>query len=162
VAPGAYAPPRAFPEGISAYEKVELTVEPVVTFLGFEHPALQAAFKEPGQDLRAFLGHPVNDDAFTQALAERTTGPRHQFGGYADPVQGPVEWEVAMAALGNPDPHDPRLETEQARWTLLAQIDTDDHAGMMWGDCGALYWLSLYEDLAAGQFTKTSFTWQCS
>jgi hypothetical protein len=22
------------------------------------------------------------------------------------------------------------------------QVDTDDHAGMMWGDCGALIWLS--------------------
>jgi uncharacterized protein YwqG len=67
-----------------------------------------------------------------------------------------------MAALGSRDPHDPRVAAEQARWTLLAQIDTDDRAGMMRGDCGTLYWLSRHEDLARGQFTNTSFTWQCA
>jgi hypothetical protein len=162
VDPGEHAPPRACPEGIKPYERVDLAVEAVVTFPGLEHPDLQAAFKAPGEDLRAFLGHPVNDAAFVEALAERMAGPRHQVGGYADPVQGPVEWEVAMAALGSRDPHDPRVAGEQARWTLLAQIDTDDRAGMMWGDCGALYWLSRHEDLACCQFTNTSFTWQCA
>jgi hypothetical protein len=53
----------------------------------------------PGEDLRAFLGHPVNDEAFAEALSERVAGPRHQVGGYPVTVQGPVEEEVAMAAL---------------------------------------------------------------
>ncbi len=74
----------------------------------------------------------LTDVAFDQTLAGRITGPRHRVGGYADPVQGPVEWEVAAAELGNPDSRDPRIAAEQARWTLLAQIDTDDRAGMMW------------------------------
>ncbi|HEV2371651.1 MAG TPA: YwqG family protein [Streptosporangiaceae bacterium] len=153
---------RACPEGIRPYERVELTVEAVVTFPGWEHPDLRAAFSSPGEDLRAFLGHPVNDAKFTESLAGRIIGPHHQVGGYADPVQGPVEWEVAMSALANPDPQDPRVPAEQARWTLLAQIDTDGRAGMMWGDCGALYWLSRHEDLNDGRTTETSFTWQCS
>jgi Domain of unknown function (DUF1963) len=161
VDPCGQAQPRACPDGIKPYERVDLAVEPVVTFPGFEHPDLQAAFKAPGEDLRAFLGHPVNDAAFAGALAERMAGPRHQVGGYADPVQGPVEWEVAMAALGSRDPHDRRVAAEQGRWTLLAQIDTDDRADMMWGDCGTLYWLSRHEDLAGRQLTSTSFTWQC-
>jgi len=111
---------------------VDLTAEPVVTFPALEHPDLQAAFMAPGEDLRAFLDHPVNDAAFAGALAGRAAGPRHQVGGYAYPVQGPVEWEVAMAALGSRDLHDPRFAAEQAQWTLLAQVDTDDRAGMMW------------------------------
>ena len=159
VNPGQRASIRVCPDGIRAYERVDLTVEPVMTFPGAEHPDLQAAFMAPGEDLRAFLGHPVNDGQFAASLAERTPGPRHQVGGYACPVQGPVEWEVAIAALGNPDPRDPRVAAEQAQWTLLAQIDTDDRAGMMWGDCGTLYWLSRFAD---SQFTNTSFTWQCS
>jgi cobalamin-dependent methionine synthase I len=53
----------------------------VVTFPGFEHPDLQAAFKAPGDDLRAFLRHPVTDDTFTEALAERMPGPHHKVGG---------------------------------------------------------------------------------
>ena len=67
-----------------------------------------------------------------------------------------------MAALGSRDRHDPRVAAEQARWTLLAQVDTDNRAGMMWGDCGALYWLARHEDLSGGQVTNTSFTWQCA
>ena len=161
VGPGERTSHRACPEGIKPYGQVGLAVESVVTFPGPEHPDLQAAFKAPDEDLRAFLGHPVNDAAFGEALARRMAGPRHQVGGYADPVQGPVEWEAAMAALGNPGPDDPRVAAEQARWTLLAQIDTDDRAGMMWGDCGTLYWLSRPEDLAGGQFASASFTWQC-
>jgi hypothetical protein len=162
LAPDEHAAPRQCPAGITPYPQVNLAAEPIVTFPGFEHPDLQAAFKAAGDDLRAFLGHPVNDDAFAAALDERMAGPRHQVGGYADPVQGPVEWEAAMAVLGNPDRRDPRLGLEQARWTLLAQIDTDDRAGMMWGDCGALYWLTRRDDLARGEYTNTAFTWQCS
>jgi uncharacterized protein DUF1963 len=162
VGPGEHVSPRQSPDGIEPYGRVDLTAEPVVTFPALEHPDLQAAFMAPGEDLRAFLDHPVNDAAFAEALAGRTAGPRHQVGGYADLVQGPVEWEVAMAALGSRDPHNPRVAAEQARWTLLAQVDTDDQAGMMWGDCGTLYWLSRHEDLARGRFTNTSFTWQCA
>lgn len=40
---------------------------------------------------------------------------------------------------GMPD-NDLRIQTEQARWTLLAQIDRDHRAGMMWGDGGTLCW----------------------
>lgn len=162
VAPSESASARQCPAGIKPYDRIDLAAEAVVTFPQLEHPDLQAAFMEPGQDLRAFLRHPVNDNAFTGALAERVAGPRHQVGGYADPVQGPVEREAAMSVLGNRGPSDPQVAAEQARWTLLAQIDSDDRTGMMWGDCGALYWLSRHEDLADGQATKTSFTWQCS
>ncbi|MGG7575788.1 DUF1963 domain-containing protein [Streptomyces sirii] len=44
---------------------------------------------------------------------------------------------------------------------LLAQFDSDDDADMMWGDCGALYWLIRPEDLADRRFDRAMFTWQC-
>lgn len=88
---------------------------------------------------------------------------RVEVGGYAAPVQGPVEYEVVIAALGGGiRGDDPHVRAEQARWTLLAQIDSDDRAGMMWGDCGALYWLSRREEMTDSHLAPTSFTWQCA
>jgi uncharacterized protein DUF1963 len=163
IGPGEQTSPRACPARLKPYRRVELTAELVVTFPQFEHPDLHAVFRDPGADLRSFLRHPVNGDAFLQALTERHPGPCHQVGGYAAPVQGPVEYEVATAALGGGTRgEDPQLLAEQARWTLVAQIDTDDRAGMMWGDCGALYWLSRRDEMTASRLSPTSFTWQCA
>jgi len=134
--PGQAAAPRECPAGLTPYGRVELAAEPVVTFPGFEHPDLQAAFNPSGEDLRSFLDHPVNGEAFTQALSRRRAGPCHQVGWYATPVQGPVESDAAVAALGGGEPRDDVLLAEQARWRLLAQIDSDDRIGMMWGDAG--------------------------
>ncbi|WP_254885968.1 DUF1963 domain-containing protein [Streptomyces sp. NA02950] len=44
---------------------------------------------------------------------------------------------------------------------LLAQFDSDEDTGMMWGDGDVLYWLIRPEDLAAGRFEAAVFTWQC-
>lgn len=33
---------------------------------------------------------------------------------------------------------------------------------MMWGDCGALYWLIRPQDLREQRFDRALFTWQCS
>ena len=49
-----------------------------------------------------------------------------------------------------------------ANWTLLAQIDSDDRLGMMWGDVGTLYWLTRRQDLDEGPLKGSTFTWQCS
>lgn len=163
LAPGHAVVPRECPAGITPYRRVELAAEPVVTFAGFEHPDLHAAFLACGEDLRSFLDHPVNGEAFVQALSERHAGPGHQVGGYAAPVQGPVEYEAAIAALGGrPRVGDHRLKGEQARWTLLAQIESDGRAGMMWGDCGTLYWLARREEMTSTCLPPTSFTWQCA
>jgi uncharacterized protein YwqG len=109
------------------------------------------------------MGDPANSDPFRLALGEQATGPRHRIGGYAQPVQGSVEVDVAQVQLGGRVEYtDPALYQEAERWTLLAQIDTDAGADMMWGDCGALYWLMRRDDLTARRFHAALFTWQCS
>ena len=153
---------REAPTGVTVYEQAHLTGRPIMTFPGCEHPDLQAQFKAPGQDLRAFLDHPVCADTFQEALHERHYGPLHHIGGYADPVQGPVEAEIAQAVLGKVPWDSQAALTEAARWELLLQIDTDDNLGMTWGDCGSLYWLARPHDLADGDLTQITFTWQCS
>jgi uncharacterized protein YwqG len=155
--------PCACPRGIEAYPRVALSAETVATYPNFEHPALNEVFRLPGQDLRSFLDNPVNDNAFMEALGELELGPVHQVGGYARPIQGPVEYEVALATLGGKIARkDPTFEQEARAWKLLVQIDSDDDAKMMWGDVGMLYWMMRGRDLATRAFDAASFTWQCS
>jgi hypothetical protein len=159
---GASAVARSSPAGITPHPQIDLTARQVATYPNSEHRVLIEAFQKPGDDRRAFLSHPVNDDRFIEALWELETGPVHQVGGYAFPVQGPIEYEVAQATLGGNIPWtDPALEREARTWKLLAQIDTDDRARMMWADAGMLYWMIRPNDLAAGDFDAASFTWQC-
>jgi len=155
--------PHPTPEGLAIYPERSFAGRQIVTAPGWGHPDLREAFMKPGQDDRSFMSHPAASDAFNEALHERHSGPVHQIGGYAEPVQGPIEYEVANAALANQVPHgDPRLYAEARRWELLFQVDSDDDLGMMWGDVGVLYWMARPEDLANDDFTQLSFTWQCS
>ena len=155
--------PRQCPRGIEAYPRVALSAERVATYPNFEHPALIEAFRLPGENLHSFLDNPVNDDAFMEALGELEIGPVHQVGGYAHPIQGPVEYEVALATLGGKIARkDPTFEQEARAWKLLVQIDSDEGAKMMWGDVGMLYWMMRPRDLVTRAFDAASFTWQCS
>jgi len=156
------AVPRACPNGLEPYPKLDLAADSIVTYPNWEHPVLTKAFRRQGETDREFLDHPINSDAFYQELWELESGPRHQVGGYAAPVQGPVENEAAQLALGGKIKWDsPALAEEAGRWRLLAQIDNDDEAKMMWGDVGTLYWLMPPHDLIEQRFDAAGFTWQC-
>ncbi len=154
---------RPTPTGLKTYPERQFRGRPILTAPGWEHPDLSTAFRTPGQDHRGFMDHPVNDDAFVEALHERHTGPLHQIGGYADAVQGPVEHEVALSALGNEVPYDDsRLDDEARRWELVLQVDTDEDLNMEWGDAGVLYWMGrVGESEVAEAIDEFSFTWQC-
>jgi hypothetical protein len=153
---------RAAPDRVPVFAERLLTARQVTTAPTWEHPALRRAFGRPGEDHASWMRHPVNAEPFTDAVdAVRGDPPRHQVGGWADAVQGPVELEVAHAALRlGDDWDDPRLGGEAERWTLLLQVDSD--GDMEWGDVGTLYWLVREDDLAAGALERASFTWQCS
>src|SRR5262245_40019693 len=81
--------------------------------------------------------------------------PKHQMGGYPHPVQNDtMELESQLASngvyCGGPDWNDPRIESLEggaSEWKLLLQLDTDEDAGMMWGDAGMLYFWIRAEDL---------------
>jgi uncharacterized protein YwqG len=146
--------PHPAPERVEVFDEVELAGREIVTVPGWEHPALKARLA-PQASHEEWMAHPVHDDDLAEALDERFGHARHQVGGYAFPVQGPVEDEVASAALdGQGD--DAAVTAEAARWRLLVQVDSDDAAGMMWGDAGLLYWL------VRGDLSQVGFTWQCS
>ena len=73
-----------------------------------------------------------------QIRQEQQPAPAHQVGGNPDPVQGPVELEVAYGLLsrGGQDElawTDPAVGSAADGWILLGQFDTDDQAGFVWG-----------------------------
>jgi uncharacterized protein YwqG len=157
-----HAAPRACPDGLKPYPRIDLIAALTATYPTFEDLFLMDTFRTAGQTRREFVDHPVNNTSFVEALFELELGPRHQIGGYASPVQGAVEYEVAQAALGGKVPWEsPALSTEARRWRLLLQIDTDDRANMTWGDAGMLYWMIRPSDLLERRFEAASFTWQC-
>ncbi|MDH6120269.1 uncharacterized protein YwqG [Kitasatospora sp. GAS204A] len=148
------------PEGLTAYPEVRLTAQATASDLGPWHPDTQSALGSgPGWDPR---DHPICSEPFVEAVGKTWHGPSHRIGGHPMSVQNPVEYEVAHALLGGQAAWDsPELTSEAQNWVLLAQIDSDDDADMMWGDVGSLYWLIRREDLAAKRFDKAVFTWQC-
>lgn len=154
---------RAAPQGVLEFESKELGGRSILTFPGWEHPALRREFQTPGMDDREWLDHPVNADAFTEAVWELFNDPgRHQVGGWGDPVQGPIEFEVAQAALETPFEYGDQTHTAEAlQWRLLLQVDSDDDVAMMWGDVGMLYWMCRDGAQEQDGAEQTSFTWQC-
>ena len=53
------------------------------------------------------------------------------------------------------------IEEDPTQWRLLLQIDTDDDAHMMWGDCGLLYFHISGQGLARRDFSQTLMVMQC-
>lgn len=153
----------AIPPGVLEFKPQDLTGRSVITYPNWEHPALRREFGTECQEHNEWMSHPVNAEPFVEALFQLHVGePRHQVGGWADPEQGPVEFEVAQAALDEPfDYGDTRHTAEALAWSLVLQVDSDDASDMMWGDVGALYWLARPNPSDAHDITRTSFTWQC-
>ncbi|HYH73461.1 MAG TPA: DUF1963 domain-containing protein [Nocardioides sp.] len=106
---------------------VELTGVQVPTWPDHEHPVLER------QGLNEL------PDPFVEALGRLLEGElgdawgRH-LGGWARPVQGPVELEVSETRLGEAT-HDDAHEAEALGWRPLLQIDSDHAAGPSWR-CG--------------------------
>jgi uncharacterized protein YwqG len=102
------------------------------------------------------------------AEALEPPSPVHQVGGFPRAVQADqmeLQCEVVSEALrpsggrglvtGEPAP------SAVAQWRLLLQVDSDDDAGMMWGDTGTLYFWIREQDARAGDFSKTWTILQC-
>jgi uncharacterized protein YwqG len=96
--------------------------------------------------------------------------PAHHIGGYPDAVQNEgMELEcqritsgVDFAASTNGAAKAPSdREGDIADWRLLLQLDTDNDAGMMWGDTGRLYFWVREQDARAGDFSKVWMLLQC-
>jgi uncharacterized protein YwqG len=140
-----------------------LTPEEVETLPGTESTTFEGlGFEEAEADrYREFL------DAIGEEEREATA---HRVLGHASAIQGDMQLECQLVsnglycgdASGYTDPRARTLEAGAGRWQLLMQVDTDDGAGMMWGDCGRLYFWITEEALARRAFDEAWMILQCS
>ncbi|GHH42410.1 YwqG family protein [Lentzea cavernae] len=163
---GAAVRGRPTPAGLRRYSSADLTAEPVVTGPSREHVLLHEVRLESGLSLaeaaeEVEVGEGAEgEDVFTEVVyLAGGEGPRHQVGGYSDPIQGAAESEIASLVLDGGF-QNPRFAAEAAEWVLLAQFGSDPAREMLWGDVGSLYWLIRRDDLAAGRFDLARFTLQ--
>ena len=96
---------------------------------------------------------------------------KHQISGFPSPVQGDdMELECQLVtnglycgdSAGYNDPRAQALKPGAANWKLLLQLDSDDDLGVMWGDCGVLYYWVEEQMARDGNFTNTWLILQCS
>jgi uncharacterized protein YwqG len=125
------------------------------------------------EDVLAGLSHLKPDaiDDLGEALIEASEAsvPRHQVGGWPWLQQGSLWREFQFASngvyVGDPSGYEgPRasaLRPGVDEWRLLAQIDTDDDAGWMWGDGGTLYFGTRNVDLASSDLDRAWMVLQC-
>ena len=156
----AAAGPRAAPDGATTYPEIPLVGTRVATIPDWGEDVLEAV---DGRDMDAYL------DLEERLGATRPTGPRHQLGGWPMLIQNPWQRECQMASngidVGSPEGYEnsraAELEAGVDDWIMLAQIDSDDDAGWMWGDVGVLYFAMRRQDLAAGEFDRAWLVLQC-
>ena len=78
--------------------------------------------------------------------------------GKPDTLQDDMRLQCQLVSHGITDESDPRA-AEVAKgamdWQLLLQIDSDEHAGMRWGNAGMLYYWVKRDDLKAQHFDDT-------
>jgi uncharacterized protein YwqG len=144
---------------LSQYSSCRLSFDP---FLSLPEQAATAM-----EDLLSQL----EDEQSYASFLESYLGPepQHQLLGLAQPVQGEMELECQLVTnglyTGNPsgyrDPRRKTLEGGAIDWMLLLQVDSDDSAGMMWGDLGMLYFWIRRQDLASLNFDKVWTVLQC-
>lgn len=102
-------------------------------------------------------------------------GPDADFGGhrllgYPQAVQNDdMEEECALATGGISTASPDAYQTEEAKalkktapqWRLLLQVDSDNNAGLTWGDAGLIYYWTKTEDLARRDFDAVWLILQC-
>lgn len=78
--------------------------------------------------------------------------------GNPDTIQDDMRLECQLTSHGVTDVNDPRaaeLSKGAMEWRLLLQIDSDEHAGMRWGNAGMIYYWIERADLLVKRFDNT-------
>ncbi|HVP71666.1 MAG TPA: YwqG family protein, partial [Gemmatimonadaceae bacterium] len=118
---------------------------------------------------------PAEGDAYRSlwevlGLEPTDGGTAHQVLGHAIPVQGDMQVECQLVTnglyCGDPsgygDPRAAALRPGARDWRLLFQLDSDEGAGLMWGDVGRLYFWMREQDLSDGRFDRAWMQLQCA
>jgi uncharacterized protein YwqG len=106
---------------------------------------------------------------FYDAYEEGHGAITHRILGHPDPIQGNMQLECQLVSHGlytgdasaYQHPRRKELEPGSLDWRLLLQLDSDDKAGMMWGDAGQLYFWIQEAALKACDFERVWMILQC-
>lgn len=116
--------------------------------LGISYDALRPdASQEQKDEIEAYMNLGKKLDA-----QNNLDLPGHQLLGHPYQVQGDLLYTLQ---------HDFHIEEDPTQWRLLLQIDTDDDAHMIWGDCGLLYFYISKQALARRDFSHVLMVMQC-
>jgi uncharacterized protein YwqG len=100
--------------------------------------------------------------AYDDALWSRVAFPAHKMGGWAHPIQDPMEQQCALVTAGLylgdgkvwRSDEGRRILAEPNDWVLLLQLDDDEDAGMQWGDTARLFVWIRAADLKDARFDR--------
>lgn len=161
-----------FADHMALHSRVSPVEHPA--FVGFEPrwlmPKLETSFC-PWESFDLGTLGLSRDEYFAYAdVLPTDTSPLHRLLGHPSPVQNDMQLECELVSgglyCGNPsgyeDPRAASLAAGAADWRLLLQIDTDDDANMMWGDCGMLYWWMRDDDIRNARWDRAHLILQCS
>jgi uncharacterized protein YwqG len=116
--------------------------------------------QRPATELTPFTWTPEQQSRYEALLATRETPaeravPHNRLLGHPDALGDDMRLECQLAANGVSSLDDPRvaaLSPGAHAWRLLLQVDSDEHAGMRWGNNGLLYFWIERDALAARRF----------
>ena len=119
-------------------------------------------FSFTSDELRAYID-------FLEKWRESMPPTFHRLGGYPEQVQGDPKLEAHLVSQGincgdgrgYEEARKKGLFDGAADWELLFQVDSEESAGMMWGDAGRLYFLIRKQDLEQRLFDRTWLILQC-
>lgn len=128
--------------------------------------------RQLGFSTKTLLAYVDKYREFYDEVRQRFTNnePQHQLLGHPNIVQNDMKLECQLVthgiycgdSSGYEDPRRKELEAGAAEWKLLFQFDSDDGLGVMWGDCGLIYFWIRESDLRARRFSETWTIQQCS
>ena len=115
------------------------------------------------------LGMSREEESAYAELLEQEDEVIHRLLGHPNPVQGDMQLECQLVtnglycgdSSGYQDPRAGDLRAGASDWRLLLQIDSEEEAGMMWGDVGRLYYWIRDADLAAREWDLSWLILQC-
>jgi len=148
------------------YRSCSLDYEVSLTLPGIESPHLDLDYDHPQWDeIHQYVDL---QRSFAELVGQGSCV--HRLLGHPDQMQTDLLLEAQLAShglrlgdpLGHLDPGRAELESGAADWELLLQVDSDDGAGMMWGDVGRLYYLMTSEHLRNRDFGAAWMILQCT
>ena len=159
------APAREFPTalgGDARFKETRLGAHREATFA----PHSSLLVESIGMDSGAGFEYGEALEAWASSAEEALL---HRLLGHPDVIQNEMTLECQLASngiyVGDPSDYETeaakRLASGAAAWQLLLQIDSDDQAGMMWGDSGRLYFWIRDTDLIEHHWDRVWMVLQC-